>query len=111
MDDAHAEDLDRRISELCVRLDVFKETRNTVIKWALTALIGVWLSVIGYVYRIDVAVVQHTGQSASIVNRVDGLFGHMNTRIESLIGRVEKQQDRIEHRLDVLERREYVEED
>ena len=111
MDDTHAEELDRRISDLCNRLDVFKETRNIVIKWALSIIIGVWLSILGYIYRIDVAVVQHTGQSASIVNRVDGLFSHMNTRIESLIGGVEKQQDRIEHRLDVLERREYVEED
>ena len=106
-DDAHAE-IRKQISGVHDRVNDLIKGQGALVRWAIILIISIWLTILGYIYRIDVSVLAHHGASKTIVNRIDEAFAEIELTMKRTMGLNEKEHDRFRRRLVECEQHLYL---
>ena len=105
-DDAHAE-IRKQISEVHDRVTDLIKGQGAAVRWALAIVASIWITILGYIYRIDISVLAHHGASKTIVDRLDETFDNIELNMKHTIDLNEKDHIIFRRKIESCERRLY----
>ena len=105
-EDEHAE-IRKQISTVHDRVNDLIKGQGAIVRWALVIIIAIWLSILGYIYRIDVSLLSHLGASKTVVDRIDEAFDNIELTMNRSLNLNEKEHNKFRRRLDSCEYRMY----